>query len=110
MRICITADRAYIDGKVSEFFGRCKNFFFIDPETGEFDVLPNTYAGWNNAGVRAAAGVVEHKPSAIITGRIGKNALKALRKASIDVLMARDATVREALAMFKSGKLEKARP
>ncbi len=109
MRICIMADRAYIDGKVSEFFGRCKNFFFIDPGTGEFDVLPNAYAGWSNAGMRAAASVVEHKPSAIVTGRIGKNALKALRKAGVEVLTARGSTVREALELFKSGKLEKAR-
>jgi predicted Fe-Mo cluster-binding NifX family protein len=109
MRICITADRAYIDGKVSEFFGRCKYFMFIDPETSELDIAPNTAACLNNAGIRAADDVIKHKPSAVITGRIGKNAMRALRKAGIEVLMPKNATVREALELFKSGKLEKAR-
>jgi predicted Fe-Mo cluster-binding NifX family protein len=107
MSICITADRAYIDNKVSGFFGRCKNFIIIDPETSEFDILPNTAAGLGNAGTRAAAAVIRHDPSAIITGRIGKNALKALQKAGIKVLMVKNATVREALELYKSGELEK---
>jgi predicted Fe-Mo cluster-binding NifX family protein len=50
MSICITADSAYIDGKTGEFFGRCKYFIFIEPEN--------------------------YRPSAIVTGRIGKNARK----------------------------------
>jgi predicted Fe-Mo cluster-binding NifX family protein len=107
MRICITADRAYIDGKVSGFFGRCKYFMFIDPETSELDIVPNTAACLNNAGTRAAADVIKHKPSAIITGRIGKNAMRALRKAGIEIFMAKNVTVREALELYRSGKLEK---
>lgn len=109
MSICITADRAYIDDNVSEFFGRCKNFIFIDPGTGELDIVPNTAAYLNNAGLRAAYDILRHKPSAVITGRIGKNALKALRKAGIEVLKAKNMTIREALELYKSGKLEKIR-
>jgi len=109
MNICITAASAYIDSKVSEFFGRCKNFIFIDPQTDEFDIVPNTAACMNNAGTRAAADVIKHKPSAMITGRIGKNAMGALRKAGIEVLLSQNATVREALDLYRSGKLEKAR-
>lgn len=109
MRICITADRAYIDGKVSEFFGRCKYFIFINPEMSELDIVPNTAACLSNAGTRAAADVIKHKPSAVITGRIGKNAMSALRKAGIEALTSKNATVREALELYRSGKLEKAR-
>jgi predicted Fe-Mo cluster-binding NifX family protein len=108
MKICVTAASAYIDGKVSELFGRCKNFMFVDTKTGELEILPNTSACFNNAGVRAAAGVIKHKPSAIVTGRIGKNASAALRKAGVEVLLIGDATVREALELYMSGKLEKA--
>ncbi|BAI60602.1 conserved hypothetical protein [Methanocella paludicola SANAE] len=109
MSICITADGAYINGKVSEFFGRCKNFMLIDLETGELDIVPNMAAYLNNAGLRAAADIIKHKPSAVIAGRIGKNALKALRKAGIEVLMAKNMTIREALEQYRSGKLEKLR-
>jgi predicted Fe-Mo cluster-binding NifX family protein len=107
VKICITAASAYVDGKVSELFGRCKNFIFIDPETGELEILPNTTACFSNAGVRAAVKVIEHKPSAIVTGRIGKNASAALRKAGVEVLLIGNATVREALELYRSGKLEK---
>jgi predicted Fe-Mo cluster-binding NifX family protein len=107
MSICIMADNAYTDGKMSEFFGRCKYFMFIDPETGELDIAPNTAACLNNAGTRTAADVAKHKPSAVITSRIGKNALKALRKAGIEVFTVKNKTVREALELYRSGKLEK---
>jgi predicted Fe-Mo cluster-binding NifX family protein len=107
MVICITAASAYIDGKVSEFFGRCKNFIFIDPKTNEFDIVPNTAACLDNAGIRAAADMIKYESSAIITCHIGKNAMKAMRKAGIEMLMTKNTTVREALELYRCGKLEK---
>jgi len=109
MSICIAADGDYIKGKVSEFFGRCKNFLFIDLETGGLDIVPNTAACLNNAGLRAASEIIKHRPSAVIAGRVGKNALNALRKAGIEVLTANNMTIREALELYTSGNLEKAR-
>jgi predicted Fe-Mo cluster-binding NifX family protein len=107
MSICITADSAYFDGRTGEFFGRSKYFIFIDPETDAFEIVQNTVACMNNAGVRAAGEVLKHKSSAVVTGRIGKNALKALRKAGIAVLISENTTVREALDRYRAGKLKK---
>lgn len=107
MSICITADSAYIDGRTGQFFGRCKYFIFIDLETDKLEIVQNTVASLNNAGVRAAGEVLKHKPSAVVTGGIGKNALKALRKAGIAVLISENSTVREALGRYRAGKLEK---
>lgn len=106
MSICITADSAYINGRTGEYFGRSKYFIFIDPDTGEFDVAQNSAACMSNAGVRAAGLVLRNRPSAVVTGRIGKNALKALRKAGIAVFISGNTTVSEALDKYKAGKLE----
>jgi predicted Fe-Mo cluster-binding NifX family protein len=108
MSICITADSAYTDGKTSEFFGRCRYFIFVSPETGGVEVVQNAAASMSNAGVRAAASVIRHQPSAIVTGSIGKNALRALKKAGVKVFTTEIATVAKALDLFLAGKLEKA--
>jgi predicted Fe-Mo cluster-binding NifX family protein len=107
MSICITADTAYISGRTCEYFGRCKYFIFIEPDTGRHEIVQNTDACLNNAGIRAAKKVLEHRPSAIVTGRIGKNALHALRQAGIAVFISGNTTVREALDSYRAGKLKK---
>lgn len=109
MAICITSDSGDVGGKVGELFGRCKSFIFIDMETEEVAIVPNTAACLGHAGLRAASDVLVHKPSAVITGGIGKNASRALRRAGIEVLTAKNMAASEALDLYRSGKLKKAR-
>jgi predicted Fe-Mo cluster-binding NifX family protein len=106
MSLCIAADSIDANSKVSEFFARSKYFFFIDPATEEYDIRQNRAMYSGGAGPIAVGQVLRHKPSAIIAGRIGSKAVRALRKSGVAVFEVKNITVGEALGLYKSGELQ----
>ena len=106
MEICITAVSNNLDDAVDRRFGRCKFFIFIDPVTMKFEAVPNPAAGESGgAGINAATLVLTHRPSAVITGLIGDNALKVLQASNTRVFSCENMSVREAVNVYSSGKL-----
>ncbi|GAG31451.1 unnamed protein product, partial [marine sediment metagenome] len=55
MKIAVSAAAPELDAKVDPRFGRCQCFVIVDPETMEFEGVPNeSMAAGGGAGVAAA--------------------------------------------------------
>jgi predicted Fe-Mo cluster-binding NifX family protein len=107
MEICITATSDNLDCKVDRRFGRCKYFIFIDPATTKYRAIPNPALNESGGvGIKAATIVLKYAPAAVITGLIGDNALNVLKASSAKVYSCGNVSVREALEMYRSEKLE----
>ncbi len=58
------------------------------------------------AGIQAAQAVIDNKATAVITGHCGPKAFRALKAAGIEVFLAPDGTVDEAVTRFEAGESE----
>jgi predicted Fe-Mo cluster-binding NifX family protein len=106
MRIAITSSGADLDEPTSPIFGRCSVFVFVDPDTAEFEPMENpAHAAPGGAGTQAAQFVAERGAEAVVTGRMGPNALQVLQAAHIPVFLVDGGTVREAAESYRQGQL-----
>jgi len=106
MKICVTAMGKDLDAEVDPRFGRCQYFIFVDTDTMAFDAVENTaIAAPGGAGIQAAQTVVNKGADVLISGNIGPNAFQVLSTAGVKVATGAYGTVREAIEMYKSGKL-----
>lgn len=107
MKIVITSNEADLDRPISPIFGRCPMFLFVEDETDGFEAVKNPAVdAHGGAGIQAAQFVVERGAKALITGRIGPNAMDVLKAADIAVYLFQGDTPRQALEAFKAGELE----
>ena len=108
MIIAIPVNENNIEPSVCVSFGRAPWFLFHNTVTGETQTLENPAASAEGgAGVKAAQFVVDQNANALITVRGGENAAEVLLAAEIQIYKAQGGTVRENLAAFAEGKLEK---
>ena len=106
MRVVIPANGAELDAPTSPVFGRCQMFIFVDPETLEFEALPNpALDAPGGAGVQAAQTVLQHGVSAVIAPSLGPNAFRVVQAAGIPAYRMAGATVREVITAFNAGQL-----
>ena len=106
MKICISAQGPTLDAPIDPRFGRCANFIFIDPETMQFNTIPNPGAmAGGGAGIQAAQFVVDQGVSAVLTGNVGPNAYNALNAGGVAVFIGVYGTVRNAVEQYKTGQL-----
>ncbi|MBN2006151.1 MAG: helix-turn-helix transcriptional regulator [Anaerolineae bacterium] len=110
MKIAIPADGADLDAPASSVFGRCQTFIFVDPQSLNFEVLPNPAQNASGgAGVQAAQMVVQHGANAVIAPQLGPNAFRVLDAAGIRAYTLIGATmranVRDVVAAFNAGQL-----
>jgi predicted Fe-Mo cluster-binding NifX family protein len=109
MKILVTTILPDIRSDVDPRFGRAAYFLEIDPDTLEWNALPNpAHAAWGSAGVQAAQFVADRKPAAVISGNFGSNAYTALEAAGIAMYLKSEGTAQEAVAEFQAGLLERA--
>lgn len=106
MRVVIPADGADLEATTSPVFGRCQTFVFVDPETLEFEALPNpALDAPGGAGVQAAQTVLRHGAQAVIAPSLGPNAFRVIQAAGIPAYVLEGARVREVVEAFKAGRL-----
>ena len=107
MKICVTAVESGLDAEIDPRFGRSNYFTIVDTETMEYESLknPNTEAA-AGAGPQAAQMVGEKGVSVVITKNVGPNAVATLEAVNIKVYLAATDSVREAVDMFKMGRLK----
>ncbi len=109
MKVAVTATGKDLDAQVDPRFGRCQFFIFVDPETLDFEAVPNGAAmAPGGAGIQAAQTVIDKGVEAVITGNVGPNAIQALQAAGVKVFVGAQGTVRESVDLFKAGKLQEA--
>ncbi len=106
MRVVIPANGADLDAPTSPIFGRSRLFILVDPETLEFEALPNpALDAPGGAGVQAAQTVLQHGIRAVIAPSLGPNAFRVIQAAGIPAYRMEGATVREVVAAFNAGQL-----
>lgn len=106
MKLVIPANGVDLDAPTSPVFGRCQTFIFVNPETLEFEVLPNPAAAASaGAGVQAAQLVIQHGAQAVLARSLGPKAFGLIQSAGVTAYVLEGATVREALLAFKSKRL-----
>jgi len=106
MKVCVTAMGKDLDAEVDPRFGRSQYFIFVDTDTMAFEAVENTaVAAPGGAGIQAAQTVVNKGADVLISGNIGPNAFQVLSTAGVKVATGAYGTVREAIEMYKNGKL-----
>ncbi len=107
MKICITSTGKEIEAKIDPRFGRAPYFFIIDTDTDAMEVVDNSAAAESQgAGIGAAQLVSDKGVDAVLTGRVGPNALTTFKASGVKLFegVSSQETVKEALARFKKGE------
>lgn len=109
MTIMITAEGATLDSPASTRFGRAPYFLYIDADTATVkEAVGNTHAqDGHGVGIAAASAVLARAPDAVISGSFGPKAHEVLRQGEVDLYVLAGSTVRDVLAKFVSGSLER---
>jgi predicted Fe-Mo cluster-binding NifX family protein len=107
MKIVITSNGADLDSPISPIFGRCPMFLFVEEEAEGGEAVENPAVdAHGGAGIQAAQFVVDRGTKAVITGRVGPNAMDVLKAADIPIYLYQGDTPRQALEAFKAGQLK----
>jgi predicted Fe-Mo cluster-binding NifX family protein len=107
MKICVTSTGSGLDSPVDPRFGRCSYFVIVDPETMEYEAVPNQSAGASaGAGTQAAQTVAAKGAGVVVTGHVGPNAIQTLGAAGIRIMTGASGTVSDAIEQYRDGKLD----
>jgi len=108
MKVCVSATSNNLDAPLDPRFGRCLYLIVVDPETMQFEAIPNMAAGsTGGAGIQAAQTIVSKGVKVVITGNVGPKAFGALSVAGIEIMTGASGTVKEVIEDFKKGQLGK---
>lgn len=109
MKIAITSTDGTLDGMVDERFGRAKKIVIVDIDGNDQETVDNVQNvnAAQGAGIQTAQNIINAGAKAVISGHLGPNAFRVVSAAGIDVFTASKMTVREALDLYKNGKLSK---
>lgn len=109
MKVIVSVLGQSLDDRVDERFGRAQYLLVVDTETLAVDALDNSanFNALQGAGIGAAEAVSEHGAGAVITGHLGPKAYRALQLAGVEGYNGTGMTVRDALAAFVAGELDK---
>ena len=107
MKIGVTSTGPTLDDMVAARFGRCPYFLIIDPDTMEFEALPNpNISQGGGAGIQSAQLMADRDVAAVLTGNCGPNAIKTFGTAGIQVISGVSGLVRQAVQQYISGTPE----
>jgi predicted Fe-Mo cluster-binding NifX family protein len=108
MKICIpTMGESGLDDSVGEHFGRVSTYTIVDLDTDEVKVVSNVSHHMGGHGdppeIMAREGV-----NVMICQGLGRRAISMFEELGIEVYIGAVGTVRDAVAAFKLGRLQKA--
>ena len=107
MKIAISAAGENLDALLDPRFGRCQYFIFVEPDSMEFETIPNDSANaMGGAGIQAAQNVANMKAEVVLTGNMGPNAFQTLSAAGIKIITNVSGTVKDAVEKYKAGELK----
>lgn len=109
MKIALSSSGSTLDDQVEARFGRCPYFIFVNPDTLEFESIPNPNMSLSGgAGPQSAKLMAEKGVTVVLTGNCGPNAFQTFGAAGVQVITGVSGRVREAVAKFKSSQLAQA--
>jgi predicted Fe-Mo cluster-binding NifX family protein len=109
MKIAVTSADGTIEGAIDERFGRCRKFVVYETGSKGSRVFDNTtnLGLAQGAGIQTAQNIVRAGAEAVISGHVGPKAFQVLKTAGIEIYMASNMSVGEALTRFEEGRLTK---
>lgn len=110
MKIALTTTGSTLDAPLNSAFGRAPKFLIYDTESDQFEIkdnLQNLNAS-QGAGVQSAQAIVKSGAHCLISGHCGPKAFRVLKASNVQVYYSNAATVSEALALFRAGRLHAA--
>ena len=108
MKICIpTMGENGLDNLVGEHFGRVPTYTIVDLVTDEVKVIPNISHHMGGQGDPPEI-MAREKVNIMVCQGLGRRAISMFEEFGIKVYIGASGTVREAVAAFKQGKLQKA--
>lgn len=107
MKIAISSSGDNLDSMLDPRFGRCQFFIFVDPESMEFESIPNeSMNAMGGAGIQAAQNVANKQVEVVLTGNIGPNAFQTLSAAGVKVFTGLSGTIKSVVEKYKNGELK----
>lgn len=109
MKIIIPTNGDSLEDKISNTFGRTKNFLLVDNETMEFKLVKNTQnrQAAQGAGIQSAQLAAKEGADAIITMHCGPKAYRVLMETGIPIYCGKMLSINENIQKLKEGTLEK---
>ena len=106
MKIAVTSTGPTLDDEIEGRFGRCACFLIIDPNTMEFEAIPNPNLLLGaDAGPKSAQLISDKGVPVVLTGNCGPKAFQTFDAAGITVLTGIIGKVRHVVNRFKEGTL-----
>jgi predicted Fe-Mo cluster-binding NifX family protein len=107
MRLCIpTTSDAGVAARLSPHFGRAPYFTLIDAATGEIAVVGNDGCH-GPGGCDPLSSLAAGSLDAVVCHGMGRRALSGLNARGVDVFVTDGATVTDAVAGFRAGRLRR---
>ena len=107
MKIAVSSTGQDLNALVDARFGRCQYFIIVDPQTLEFEAVPNpSITAMHGAGIQTGQLIASKGASVVLTGNCGPNAFQTLSAAGIQVIVGVSGTVKDAIEKYKRGELQ----
>ena len=108
MKICVpTTGEKGLDDPIGEHFGRVPTYTIVDLDTNAVKIIPNVSQHMGGQGyppeIMAKEGV-----NVMVCRGLGRRAISMFSELNIDVYIGASGTVKDAIAAFKEGRLQKA--
>ncbi len=110
MKIAFSTSGEDLNASLDARFGRAPKFLIYDLDTDTFTMIDNrkTMDTAQGAGIQSAETVARSGVKAVVTGNCGPKAFRVLSAAGIRIFNTAAATVREALDLYRAGRLKEA--
>jgi predicted Fe-Mo cluster-binding NifX family protein len=106
MKIAATSTGPTLEDEIGARFGRCAYFLIVDPDTMEFEAIPNPNLSiGEGAGSKSAQLLADKGVPVVLTGNCGPKAFQTFEAAGITVMTGIMGKVRFAVQRFKEGTL-----
>lgn len=108
MKIVIpTNDRKGLEDVVSEHFGRCQTYTFLDKKGKVLEIIDNTSEHMGGVGLPPEL-MKKHGADILLCNGLGPRAINLCKDLGIDVYVCHVNTVKEAFEMWKNNEIKKA--
>lgn len=111
MKVCFPVlENQGLESQVYAHFGSAPGFVVVDMITAELMTINNSDQIHQHGACNPVAGLGGHQVDAIVVGGIGGGALHKLNAAGMRVFQAREGTVADNIALFRTNELSEYMP
>ncbi len=105
MKIAISSTGPSLDDQIDPRFGRCAYFIIIDPETMEYETIPNQNVdATSGAGISAAQLVIDKGATVVLTGNLGPKAANVFNASKTKAVTNMTGLVGEVVQRYAGGE------